>query len=456
MKKISVIMATCNMLAATQCCIASLQRFLPQGQYEILVVDNASTDGSLEWLRDQPDLIVIANTENRGMAAAWNQGVAAAQGEQLLFLHNDVILTPDAYQRMEEILLLDPSVGAVGPVFNRSRYTYQFLSNVTYRNFEELLPFARSVEERELEILPLLSLENICLLLRRETVAEIGPFDEQFQITGFEDTDYSMRLLQHGYYLLNVPVFVHHEPGSFAFNHLNHAKLGDANRKLFRQKWGFGPEYSTTIRRDLLRYMDLQKPDLAVLDIGCSCGGNLMAIKLQNADAQLYGIELSEQAAAIARHFAEIKTTDVERFSDPDWQGKFDYIIMGDILEHLRDPWTALLHVVRMLKPGGRLLASIPNVMHISNVKNLINGYWQYEDAGILDRTHLRFFTKKTIETMMAEAGLKIECMEANQIPMTKGQQACLEDLTAMPQMQVSREELLAFQWRVVAERQSK
>lgn len=455
MKRISVIIASCNLLTSMQSCIYTLHQVLPQGEYELIVVDNASQDGSVEWLRSQPDIQVITNLKNIGMAAAWNQGIAVAQGKYLLFMHNDVILTLGAYERMEEILLLDPSVGAVGPVFNRCRYRYQNVPDITYRDFEGLQHFARSFEERGLEILPLMSLENVCLLMRRETVQKVGLFDERFQASGYEDVDYSMRLLQQGYYLLCVPVFVHHDPGSYEQNQLDHNERAVVNQKLFHRKWGFGAEYSTIIRRELLQYMDLKRSELAVLDIGCSCGGNLLAIKLQNDTAQLYGIELNEQAAAIAQHFAEITATDVEHFANPDWQGKFDYIIMADILEHLRDPWAALTHVVQLLKPGGRLLVSIPNVMHISNVKKLLNGYWQYEDAGILDRTHLRFFTKKTIEAMLVESGLKIERMEARQVSLTKDQQACLEELTSLPQTKVSREDLLAFQWMVLAERQS-
>lgn len=455
MKKISVIMAACNLLAATQSCISTLKQFLPQGKYEIIVVDNASTDGTLEWLRKQADLTVIANTENKGMAAAWNQGAKEAKGDYLLFLHNDVILTPNAYQRMEEILLLDPSVGAVGPVVNRSRYGFQRVEHKEYKDFSGLLQTAKMLEEQNLEILPVMSLENVCMLIRRETVEEIGPFDEQFHIAGYEDTDYSMRLLQRGYYLLKVPVFVHHDPGSFEVNHFDKNEMITTGQRLFKRKWGFGAEYSTLIRRDLLRYMDMKQPEVAVLDIGCSCGGNLMAVKLQNDTAKLYGIELNEEAAAIAEHFGEIMAMDVERVAKPEWQGTFDYIITADILEHLRDPWTALRRIVLMLKPGGKLLASIPNVMNIAVVKNLLNGYWEYEDAGILDRTHLRFFTRKSIEQMMTEVGLKIERMEANQVSLTDGQQACLEYLAAMPQMRVSREELLAVQWMVVAERKS-
>lgn len=87
---------------------------------------------------------------------------------------------------------------------------------------------------------------------------------------------------------------------------------------------------------------------------------------------------------------------------------RFDVIAFGDVLEHLRDPEGALVKMRGLLTPEGYVVASIPNVAHRSVRLSLLFGEFNYADAGLLDRTHLRFFTRKTIELMMAEAGFRI------------------------------------------------
>jgi 2-polyprenyl-3-methyl-5-hydroxy-6-metoxy-1,4-benzoquinol methylase len=142
-----------------------------------------------------------------------------------------------------------------------------------------------------------------------------------------------------------------------------------------------------------------------ILDVGCSCGGTLAALNNQYPKASLYGIELNQNAAKIAGLFANVQSCNCENEDLGYKDGFFDYIICADVLEHLRDPWNMLKRFHDMLKPDGFLLASIPNVMHHSVIRDLINGKWTYTDAGLLDRTHLRFFTPSTILDMFVKAG---------------------------------------------------
>ncbi len=112
--------------------------------------------------------------------------------------------------------------------------------------------------------------------------------------------------------------------------------------------------------------------------------------------------------------------------------GYFDYIIFGDVLEHLHQPAAVLENMKRYLKPGGAILASIPNIMHISIVSNLLNGYWTYEDSGILDKTHLRFFTKNEIVRMFSQTGYQIEDIGVTRIYITPEQQKLIEQLCSI------------------------
>src|SRR5262249_12512675 len=92
---------------------------------------------------------------------------------------------------------------------------------------------------------------------------------------------------------------------------------------------------------------------------------------------------------------------------------RFDCIVFNDVLEHMIDPYSALVYAKESLVPNGRVVASIPNVRYFDNVWSLlIDGSWEYCDAGILDRTHLRFFTKKSIESMFVDLGYDIEVLK--------------------------------------------
>ena len=93
--------------------------------------------------------------------------------------------------------------------------------------------------------------------------------------------------------------------------------------------------------------------------------------------------------------------------------GQFDAIVCGDILEHLRDPDRLLRQAKDWLKPDGTLVASIPNVRHHSVVRSVLEGNWTYESAGLLDRTHLRFFTRREIEKLFFRAGFAIDEMRS-------------------------------------------
>ena len=95
----------------------------------------------------------------------------------------------------------------------------------------------------------------------------------------------------------------------------------------------------------------------------------------------------------------------------PSWP-RPDCVIFADVLEHLVDPWAAVRQAREMLAPGGALVVSIPNVLHHAVVKDLLRGRFDYRDAGVLDRTHLRFFTAATARELVEQAGFRVERME--------------------------------------------
>jgi 2-polyprenyl-3-methyl-5-hydroxy-6-metoxy-1,4-benzoquinol methylase len=155
----------------------------------------------------------------------------------------------------------------------------------------------------------------------------------------------------------------------------------------------------------------------SVLDIGCGAGRLGEALKARQ-EVRVVGLELNESAATAARQrLDEVFVGDVEQLDIDFPPASFDAIVCGDILEHLREPDRLLRRARSWLTPDGRVVASIPNVRHHSVVRSLLEGNWTYESAGLLDRTHLRFFTRREIEKLLFRAGFAVEEMRAVCVP---------------------------------------
>jgi 2-polyprenyl-3-methyl-5-hydroxy-6-metoxy-1,4-benzoquinol methylase len=152
-----------------------------------------------------------------------------------------------------------------------------------------------------------------------------------------------------------------------------------------------------------------------VLDVGCGFGGLASLLKARDVRS-IYGIEINPSASEhLQKLYDQHWIGSVESISLPQELGLFDCIIFADVLEHLIDPWETLQRYVKILSPGGVIVASIPNAQNLSLIYRLLfQGRWTYSDSGMLDKTHLRFFTRKEIECLFNETGLKIEMIGVN------------------------------------------
>ncbi|MBL4836499.1 MAG: class I SAM-dependent methyltransferase, partial [Kordiimonadaceae bacterium] len=173
------------------------------------------------------------------------------------------------------------------------------------------------------------------------------------------------------------------------------------------------PTYYANINEELLEICPTAD---SAIEFGCGAGMFLEAYKSKNSSSRTVGFELFEAAAkeALPRcNDVIVGNAEKDSLSNYGYQpGSFDLIIYGDVLEHFIDPWAALEKHLAYLKPGGHICACIPNAAHWSMIFELVNGAFEYKDAGLLDRTHLRFFTKKTIADMFTNAGLEIEVLK--------------------------------------------
>ncbi len=163
-------------------------------------------------------------------------------------------------------------------------------------------------------------------------------------------------------------------------------------------------------REDLLPLV----PDDAacILDVGCAAGGMARELK-KTRRVFVAGIENHPDAAHRARQILDdVVEGDIEQLDLPYEDHSFDCVIFADVLEHLVNPLAVLEKVRRVLKPGGTVVASLPNVQYFGVLHQLAEGRWTYEKEGILDETHLRFFTFREIEKLFSRAGFEITGVE--------------------------------------------
>jgi methionine biosynthesis protein MetW len=166
------------------------------------------------------------------------------------------------------------------------------------------------------------------------------------------------------------------------------------------------------------RIFELVENEKKVLDVGCATGKLLECLKISK-NCQVFGMEVDEDMADEANKRCEnIIRADVESCEElPFEKGSFDIIIFADVLEHLKRPDIVLRKTIPYLKDGGYFLFSIPNVAFLTVRLGLLFGKFVYTEYGVLDKTHLCFFTLKTARKLIEESGLKITHLEGyNQV----------------------------------------
>lgn len=374
--KTSIVILTHNHLNVTQLCIESIRKYTEPNTYELIVVDNASTDGTVQWLSQQQDIRCIFNNQNKGFPVGCNQGAKIATGDNIMYLNNDVVVTEGWLENLLKCLYSQEDIGAVGPVTNNCSY-YQTIP-VNYQNLDEMQAFAKSYNKSDSTLWEeRLKLIGYAFLFKRMVYDQVGELDEIFSPGNFEDDDFSVRIRQAGYkLLLSKDTFIHHF-GSVSFKEspIQYQNLLKRNEERFVQKWGFDSQKSMLIRYEVLPHVHHTKDDtFTLLEVGSGCGGTLLALKNIFPKSKLFGYDREKNAITQAGSFAQTATGEWETFDLEYRIEKFDYIVINNVLEKVADPEAFLQKVKKLLKCDGILILISKNLTHIKVVESLKRG----------------------------------------------------------------------------------
>lgn len=198
-------------------------------------------------------------------------------------------------------------------------------------------------------------------------------------------------------------------------------------------------------------------PDSArkIVDVGCMLGQMAFACKELKKDIHYTGIEIDPEYANIAANYCdEVFIEDVEILNDYQMEhfAGSDCWIFGDCLEHLKDPWSVLLKVRKIISKDGCVLICIPNAQHWSIQKRMLSGQFRYEKIGLLDRTHLRWFTKTTLLEMFHSTGWKADNLIVRSLKETPEQTIALQGIQAFAEIcgidpEMAKKDSIPFQY---------
>ena len=168
----------------------------------------------------------------------------------------------------------------------------------------------------------------------------------------------------------------------------------------------------TGVRRKIIDI--IPRIPLRVLDIGCSNGTNGFAIMQAYPDSKVYGVERDQAFANIAREkLTDVIEADLNSFSTKELPKNIDLLIFADVLEHLTDPRSTLKRIIEnSATENANIVISLPNIQHVTAIKNLFIGNWPQRERGLFDKTHLHWFTLKSIRQLATDFDFEIRSIE--------------------------------------------
>lgn len=382
---ISIVVLAYNHLDYTKQCIESLYQHTSHIDFELILINNGSSDGTEEYFCSLPNAIKISFPKNIGVDKAINYGFRMAQGKYTLNLSNDIVATYHWLDNLIRCAESDGKIGMVVPVCGASSNNQQI--NLNDQSLEEMQQLAKDYnvsnpdlwEER-------IKLVTYTCLFRTEVQKAIGGFDEEFNPGAYDDDAISFRIRRAGYRLiLAKDTYVHHF-GSVTFNaEYSKNNLAQKNLNLFISKFGVHPWQASFIDFNVVNLLEYSGQDgQSILGIGMSCGSTLLQVKNMcrskgGRNTKIYYLsELDSnmmELRSVCETCVHASTGELTRF----FGGRlYDYIVVESESDKLENIPSFFQELGGLLKEGGQLVCTAANEeLHKLILSSL-------EDAGFL------------------------------------------------------------------------
>jgi 2-polyprenyl-3-methyl-5-hydroxy-6-metoxy-1,4-benzoquinol methylase len=422
----------------------------------------------------EDDSLVMQAGDEASIFTAYNEVLDAVREredlEALVLLHEDTEILDPEFCAKVRALMADPDVAVAGVVGARGVRGLAWWEGQCFGRVAEtrgVIDFGGGTHEVE-------TVDGLLMVLSPWAVANLRFDDRSF--SGFDayDADICFQARAAGRKVVVAPLDVAHRHSREGTERAT-ADGGSFQRNdaAWRAKW-LAPDGAASKAAGVgdaakgETYFEFDRPELRalvpagarrVLDVGCGAGALGAALKRER-DIEVVGLEGFEDAAARARErLDDALCVDLDRVEElPFEQGAFDAMVFGDVLEHLRDPHRLLRALRPYLADDGVILCSIPNVKHWTVLfPLLVQDRWRYEDAGLLDRTHIHFFTLEEIGQMLEETGFDARQVGVNDLAPLPDELQPLVDVAV--RFGAEREEtaarLGAYQYLVLAGKKS-
>lgn len=446
MEKITVIIPSWNEGETLKRCVETIRENNPEVQ--LIVANNGSTDGTQDWLEQQQLDSIYFDEGVQTIGKVFNTVLDNfAVEEKVVFIWSQVLVGRYTLQEMVDTMNSGDEVGVVGCCSNKKPYE----QNIEVISYEEMLELEKEGKRKAKRRRDCSVLGNVglCFGMKRDVLEQLGRFDENLSYTDVM-VDYQLRAIKENYKNMvssNACSFEveGNEENAYWINCLRHAE-----RDILRNKWNMNYFMLSANYKFNFLIHRMEEESFSVLEVGCDMGANLLGIKNQYPNCRIYGLEINKTAAELGSHIADIRYGNIEE-ENVDFGEKFDYIIFGDVLEHLHNPHQTVRYCKELLKENGRIIASIPNVMHISVMNQLLRGEFRYTDIGLLDKTHIHLFTQKEIVRMFAQENYEIEEMQGVIYELEEEEEKLLGKLMQISGEYVTEQMYKTYQYSVVA-----
>ena len=429
-RKIVLIASADDEMDKLQVCIESIFKCVNAMLCDVVFITCPDQVEAKKFL-EQQNVQVVEMAAGDNYASVRNRIMQMYGQEDVFLLSADCALLPNAVHNMAMVMAERESIGLVvaGMCRGEQAVCYSYLAGTD----EQRLYFTRTDG----------------VLISRNGFSGQIQFDEKFALEKYVLMDMAMESLERNHE--NVKC---NQGYVYRIQKENVNQMMKQNDKdYFKGKCGFNIEYYNNPRVDLIGMIKEERNEpIRVLEIGCGTGATLLQIKRKFPNAQVYGLELQEEVVKWGAKLLPIVCGNVEdrKLDYPD--AFFDYIIMGDVLEHLVNPEDTLAYLKKFLKKKGYVLTSIPNIQHFTVILPLLFGEFEYVNSGVLDRTHLRFFTLKSILNMFERLEYVVEDIYPNALESFVGPWAdeMLQKLCAISD-NINYQDFITLQYRVKA-----